>query len=123
MVSWNAGGRAAGQIALIVQLVDTRLCTGNKTHIVKPRRCDLMFSVSRAISEICKRNKLLFRFSLSKNASSQATGTGVLVLNGVKTASIARKSEVFHFQTASFLRFIAAYLSLTHAVTRARPRW
>ena len=27
------------------------------------------------------------------------------------------------YQRASFLRFIAAYLSLTHAETRTRPRW
>ena len=33
------------------------------------------------------------------------------------------KKELFQLQFASFFRFIAAYLSLTHPVTRAKPLW
>ena len=33
------------------------------------------------------------------------------------------KKEFFQLQFASFFRFMAAYLSLTHPVTRAKPLW
>ena len=46
-----------------------------------------------------------------------------VILSKKKEGRKTKKSERLHFQRASFLRFIAAYLSLTHAETRARPRW
>lgn len=89
----------------------------------------MMVDSSAAKAEFPKKTSLVISFemtrdvSLSKNTSSHATRTGVLAALKRKTARKSQKSERFHFQTASFLRFMAAYLSLTQAETRARPRW
>ena len=48
---------------------------------------------------------------------------GRSIIKGSKNHYIESKMEAFHFQIAIFLRFMAAYLSLTQAETRARPRW
>ena len=40
---------------------------------------------------------------------------------GVNISNIREKKELFQLQFASFFRFMAAYLSLTHLVTAAKP--
>ena len=69
-------------------------------------------------------------FRLSKNCCFQMEKTAVLLSNIEKLRHFIKKSriseqikEFFQLQFASFFKFMAAYLSLTHPVTRAKPRW
>ena len=55
-------------------------------------------------------------FSLSKNPCFQETKTGALIYLGQNKSNISEIKELFQLQFASFFRFMAAYLSLTHAL-------
>ena len=59
--------------------------------------------------------------SLSKNPCFHAVKAGVLLQLVEKYARISRKMESLQLQFASFFRFMAAYFSLTHLVTAAKP--
>ena len=45
----------------------------------------------------------------------------LLVYLGVNMSNICEKKELFQLQFASFFKFMAAYLSLTHLVTATKP--
>ena len=64
------------------------------------------------------------QFSPSKNppAFAQRKRGGVLLQFGEKLANASRKKEFLQLQFASFFRFMATNLSLTHLVTAAKPR-
>ena len=63
------------------------------------------------------------QFSPSKNPLlSHSESGGVLLHFGEKLANASRKKEFLQLQFASFFRFMAANLSLTHLVTAAKPR-
>ena len=61
-------------------------------------------------------------FSLSKNTESQKRRIGVLERKRKKEKKGRGKGGDLQHQIASFLRFMAANLSLTQQETRARPR-
>lgn len=48
--------------------------------------------------------------------------SGGLLQFGEKLANASRKKEFLQLQFASFFRFMATNLSLTHLVTAAKPR-
>lgn len=63
------------------------------------------------------------QFSPSKNPLlSRSESGGVLLQFGEKLANASRKKEFLQLQFASFFRFMATNLSLTHLVTAAKPR-
>ena len=62
-------------------------------------------------------------FRLSKNLCFHEAKTGVLVVFWGTIANMMRKMEFSQLHFASFFKFMAAYLSLTHLVTAARPLW
>ena len=49
------------------------------------------------------------------------SGSRVLGVYNAKTAKTSKESAPFHFQLASFFRFMAANLSFTQFVTWAKP--
>ena len=62
------------------------------------------------------------QFSPSKNPLLSRSESGGLLQFGEKLANASRKKEFLQLQFASFFRFMAANLSLTHLVTAAKPR-
>jgi len=60
---------------------------------------------------------------LSKNPCFQQTEAGDFMQIWQHWTNINRKKEFFQLQFASFFRFMAANLSLTHLVTAAKPLW
>ena len=48
---------------------------------------------------------------------------GFWYAGGQRSGHIIEKKELFQLQFANFFRFMAAYLSLTHLVTAAKPLW
>ena len=62
-------------------------------------------------------------FSLSKNPCFYWAKAGDFLENGTRNANMERKMEFFPLHIASFFRFMAAYFSLTHLVTAAKPLW
>ena len=70
-----------------------------------------------------RRSVSLRRHRLSKNPCFHEAKTGVLVVFWGTIANMMRKMEFSQLHFASFFKFMAAYLSLTHLVTAARPLW
>ena len=62
------------------------------------------------------------QFSPSKPPRFRAAKAGGLLQFGEKLANASRKKEFLQLQFASFFRFMATNLSLTHLVTAAKPR-
>lgn len=62
-------------------------------------------------------------FSLSKNPSVRQATAGFLAHVERKSRKIQQRKRSFHFQPASFFRFMAVNLSITHFVTWARPQY
>ncbi len=62
------------------------------------------------------------QFSPSKNPLLSRSESGGLLQFGEKLANASRKKEFLQLQFASFFRFMATNLSLTHLVTAAKPR-
>lgn len=62
------------------------------------------------------------QFSPSKNPLLSRSESGGLLQFGEKLANASRKKEFLQLQIASFFRFMATNLSLTHLVTAAKPR-
>ena len=60
-------------------------------------------------------------FSLSRNPVARYAATGFSRYIGENSRENQKRKDSFHFQLASFFKFMAANLSFTHFVTWAKP--
>ena len=80
-------------------------------------------NMKRLRTDICLAKCSALRFRLSKNPRFSQRKAGVFTLKTVEMLKNKLKTEFLQLHSASFFKFMAAYLSLTHLVTAAKPRW
>ena len=80
------------------------------------------YTMRLEFSMIIKSNSLMRVSACQRTPFFVYAKTGGSFCIEVKSANKAENTELFQLHIASFFKFIAAYLSLTHRVTAAKPR-